>query len=114
MKIINLTKGIILAEEAVIAETFFARIRGLLGKKEFMAGQALVIKPCNSIHTFFMRFPIDVLFSDKNNRIIAATPALAAFRISRVYFNAAYVVELPAGVLKTTSTSVGDLLEIKR
>ncbi len=113
MKIINLTKGVILAEEAVIAETFFTRIRGLLGKKEFRAGDALVIKPCNSIHTFFMRFPIDVLFSDKNNRIISAIPALAAFRISRVYFNAAYVVELPAGVLKAAPTDIGDILEIK-
>lgn len=113
MKIINVTKGVILAEEAVIAETFFTRIRGLLGRKEFRAGQALVIKPCNSIHTFFMRFPIDVLFIDKNNKVVSATPALAAFRISKVYFNAAYVVELPAGVLKTTATSVGDLLEIK-
>jgi uncharacterized protein len=113
MKITNVTKGVILAEKAVIAGTFFTRIRGLLGRKDFNIGEALVIKPCNSIHTFFMRFPIDVLFSDKNNKIIAVIPALAAFRVSRVYFNAAYVVELAAGALKAAPTNIGDILEIK-
>ncbi len=60
-----------------------------------------------------MHFPIDVLFADKNNKIIAVLPAVFPFRISKVYFDAAYVIELPMGTLETTSTSAGDLLEIK-
>jgi len=113
MKIINVTKDAVLADEAIIADTFLKRLRGLLGSKEFKNGQAVVIKPCNSIHTFFMRFPIDVLFVDKNHKIIAAVSHMPAFRISKIYFNAVYVVELPAGLIKTTSTSAGDLLEIE-
>jgi uncharacterized protein len=113
MKIINATKGAVLADEAVIAGTFFKRIRGLLANKEFKSGQAMVIKPCNSIHTFFMRFPIDVLFVDKNNKIIDAVSRLIPFRISKMYFNAAYVVELPVGSINTTSTSAGDSLKIE-
>jgi hypothetical protein len=113
MKIANITKGTVLAGQAVVADTIFKRLKGLLGEKEIVNGQALVIKPCSSIHTFFMRFPIDILFVGKDNKIIAAISSLPAFRASKIYFNAAYVIELPAGLLKATSTSAGDLLEIE-
>jgi uncharacterized protein len=113
VKIINLTKGTVLADEAVVASAFFKRLKGLLGKKNLSPGEALVIKPCNSIHTFFMRFPIDALFVDKNNKIVAAALCLPPFRISKIYFTAAYVIELPAGSLKTNQISVGDLIEMR-
>jgi uncharacterized protein len=113
MTLVNTTKATVLASQVVIAGTVLTRLRGLLGKKEFAKGQALIIKPCNSIHTLFMRFPIDVLFADKNNHVIAAISALQPFRISRLYFNASYTVELPTGSIEATSTSPGDLLKIE-
>jgi uncharacterized protein len=112
VKIINTTKNIVLADDAIIAATVFKRLKGLLGRKSIENGEALVIRPCNSIHTFFMRFPIDVLFVDKANKVIAVLNTFPSFRVSKIYFSAAYVIELPAGSLKTTSTSVSDQLEI--
>jgi len=113
MKIVNKTKNTFLAEDVVIANTLFKRIKGLLGKKEFKKGQALILNPCNSIHTFFMHFPIDVLFVDKDNRVIKAISVFPPFRFSNIYFNSAFVIELPSGTINSTSTSEGDLLLIE-
>ena len=110
MRLINLNKNTVLAEAALIAETPFKRIKGLLGRKDFKAGQALIIRPCNSIHTFFMRFPIDVLFLDKNNRIVKTVPSLKPYRITPIYFSARLTIELPAGTIQRSSTQEGDLI----
>ena len=111
MKIINKSKGVVLAD-AIIADTPFKRMKGLLGRKALNEGEALVIKPCNSIHTFFMRFPIDVLFVDKNNKVIKAISSIKPFRITGIYFGAAFVVELSAGTIKRTRTVESDLLSL--
>ena len=113
MRIINRTKNTILAEEVIVADTVFKRIKGLLGKKEFKKAQALILKPCNSIHTFFMRFPIDVLFVDKNHKVIKAATNLPPFRLTRIYFNAQFAVELPFDTIKSTATCAGDSLIIE-
>ena len=113
MQISNKSKNTILAKEVIVADTLFKRIKGLLGKKTFQQGQALIIEPCNSIHTFFMRFSIDVLFVDKENKVIAAISALASFRLSPIYFKAALVVELPTGTIQATSTQINDLLTLE-
>ena len=110
MKIINRTKNTVLAQNAVVADTVFSRLKGLLGRKDFIEGEALIIKPCNSIHTFFMRFPIDVLFIDKDSRIIKTISSLKPFRLTCIYFNAAFVIELPAGTLEFSSTQEKDIL----
>jgi hypothetical protein len=110
MKIINLTKNKVLSDDAILANALFQRIKGLLGRKDFRTGEALIIKPCNSVHTFFMRFPIDILFVDKNNRVIEVIPYLKPFRLTPVYFSASFVIELPAGTLKSSSTQEGDTL----
>ena len=112
MRIVNKTKNTILAEEVILADAAFKRIKGLLGKKELKIGKALVLKPCSSVHTFFMRFPIDVLFVDKDNRIIKIIPSLKPFRLTGVYFHAAFAIELPAGTIQSTLTYKGDTLQI--
>ena len=113
MKIINTAKNTVLADNAVVAESPMARVIGLLNKKELPAGGALVIRPCNSIHTFFMRFPIDVLFVDKNNRVVKALPHLAPFRLSAIYFNAEFVIELPVNTIHSSNTQSGDPLSLR-
>lgn len=110
MRIINKTKNTILAEDVVVASTPFKRIKGLLGEKELKKNQALLIRPCNSIHTFFMRFPIDVLFVDKENRVIKAISYLEPFRLTYIYFNASFAIELPAGTIQPNFTQEGDTL----
>ena len=113
MKIINKTRNSILAEAAVMADSPFRRMKGLLGRNGLKPGEALVLKPSNSIHTFFMRFPIDVLFVDKDNRIIGAISGLKPFRLTRIYFRAVFVVELTAGIIQSTATGQGDSIFIE-
>ena len=95
-----------------MAASLLGRMKGLLGRRELKSGEAMVLSPCNSIHTFFMQFPIDVLFLDKNRRIIRIIPSLKPFRLSGLYFNAASAVELPAGAAKDKA-SIGDLLSFE-
>jgi uncharacterized membrane protein (UPF0127 family) len=113
MKIINKTKNTVLAEDAVVAGTVFRRLKGILGRKAFIKGEALIITPCNSIHTFFMRFPIDVLFVDKHNRVIKVVSSLAPGRLTPLYFMSAFVIELPAGTAQASFTSEGDTISIE-
>jgi uncharacterized membrane protein (UPF0127 family) len=113
LKIINKTKNAVLAEEAIMADRLFPRIKGLLGRKNFRQGEAIIITPCNSIHTFFMGFPIDVLFVNKNNLVVKAISAMPPGRLTPIYFNACFVIELPPGTIQSTSTSKGDTLLIE-
>jgi uncharacterized membrane protein (UPF0127 family) len=109
----NLTKNIILSARAELADTFFSRMRGLLGRRTFTQGEALVITRCNSIHMFFMKFPIDAIFLDGSDRVVGVVKNIRPFQISPVFWTSTRVVEFPAGTLDRTATSVGDIIEIK-
>jgi hypothetical protein len=87
-------------------------MKGLLGRRSLKATEAMVIKPCNAIHTFFMRFPIDVLFVNKDNLVVKAIPNMPSFRLSPICFASQFVVELPVGVIQATHTALGDQLAI--
>jgi uncharacterized membrane protein (UPF0127 family) len=110
MKIINKSNDTILAENVILANTPFKRMKGLLGKKEFSKGQALILRPCNSIHTFFMYFPIDILFVNRNNKVVKAVSSLKPFRLSGIYLNSAFAIELPSGIILSTKTQENDTL----
>jgi len=112
MKIINLTKNTTLAQEAVIAGSLLKRAIGLLGKRELPDGQALIIKPCKSVHTFFMRFSVDLLFVDRGERVVKILQRLPPFRLSSICLNADYVIELPAGKIVLTRTTINDRISI--
>ena len=111
-RLVNETRGAVLAERAALALTVRERMKGLLGRDALVDGEALVIRPCTSIHTFFMRFPIDVLFLDRDGRVLRAIPAMKPWRLTRIYPRAACVAELPAGVLQRTGTSEGDVVRL--
>ena len=112
MKIINQTKGSILADKATLAANFYQRAIGLLGPDHLAAGEALIIKPCNSVHTFFMRFPIDVIFVDKQYQVVQTISGLKPFRISSIHWSSALVIELPVATIQQTCTSSQDTLTI--
>ncbi len=112
IEIRNETRGQVLADAAELARSFMARGRGLMGRTSLPAGYALIIYPEWSIHTFFMRVPIDVLFVDKKNVVVGLQHAMPP---SRPFAGVApwrghYVIEMPAGVLAGTGTEVGDQL----
>ena len=113
MKLLNRRNGAVLAGQIERAATWRARLRGLLGRSGLAGGSALVIEPCTSIHTFFMKFSIDALFLGADGRVIRAIPGLRPWRATRTYPSAAMVAELPAGTLGRTGTIEGDLLEFE-
>jgi uncharacterized protein len=112
LKILNLTRSTILAEKAVIADSLFSRLQGLLGRDSLASSEGLILKPCDSIHTFFMRFPIDVVFVDKNNRVIRLYHSLKPWRLSGIFLRAAFCLELPARTLQFSFTQKGDQIEV--
>lgn len=91
------------------ASTFLQRLVGLLGRRAMAADEGLLITPCNNIHTFFMRFAIDVVFLDREGRIVAITPQLRPWRIAAA--RAAHAcLELPGGAAQRFGLAVGQRL----
>ncbi|MDI6869865.1 MAG: DUF192 domain-containing protein [Bacillota bacterium] len=111
--VINAKTGARLADRAELAESFWARARGLLGRAELKEGEGLILRPCNSVHMFFMRFPLDVAFLDKIGRVVGLSWNLPPGAVSRIYPRAVQAVELPAGTLGRTGTNLGDILEFR-
>lgn len=108
MRLVNRTRGAVLAERVEVASSPGARMKGLLGRAALPDGDALVIDPCTSIHTLFMRFPIDVLFVDRRGGAVRAIERMAPWRATRLYLSARWVAELPAGTLARSGTREGD------
>jgi uncharacterized membrane protein (UPF0127 family) len=92
-------KGIALGNDISLANSLPARLKGLLGIDSLDAGMGLLIRPCKGIHTFFMKFPIDAVFLDQGNRIVARYHNLPPNRMTRIWLKAVSVLELPAGTL---------------
>ncbi len=108
MEFRNATRNTILATRGWRATRAFERMKGLLGRDGLEEGEGIQIDPCNSIHTFFMRFPIDVLFLDRDGIVIRAFAAIPPWRLTRIYGRARSVIELPAGTLERCETYEGD------
>jgi len=113
MKIIDKTRNTVLAEDAKVAVSIVSRIKGLLGRKKLGSGEALIIKRCNAVHTFFMRFAIDILFLDKDNRLVKIIPSFKPFRLTAVYLKAVTTIELPAGASQAASVEEGDIIQFE-
>jgi len=112
VRITNTTRNTELASNARAANTFWSRLVGLLGRSSLAPGEALLIEPCSSVHTAFMRFTIDVVYLDRERRVIKVVPRMAPFRASALWRGGHAVVELPAGSIENTATGVGDQLTI--
>ena len=112
MRLLEAESGRIVVEDLELARTSWARFVGLMGRPRLERGKGLWIEPCNSIHMFFMRFAIDVLFLDKQRRVKKVMLNLKPWRISPIVFGARTVVELPSGTLADRSL-VGSQLTLE-
>jgi len=95
---------------AEVAANPWTRAVGLLGRKGLHEGRGLWIRPCKSIHTFFMRFPIDVAYLSSDGTVVKTSARLRPFRLSMGGRGAHSVLELPAGSLERAGLKVGDSL----
>lgn len=114
VRAVNSTRGTILGECVRVADTALARIVGLLGERELLPGDGLLILPCQGVHTWGMMFPIDIVVLDGQWNVLAVRHGMRQFRTTRVFWRAAAVLELPAGTLDSSLTSVGDSLTFDR
>jgi len=106
----NETRGEQLVARGSVARSMWTRGKGLLGTNSLEPGDGLLIEPCQSIHSFWMRYPFDALFLDRGSRVVHLISRMRPNRISRHVFAARSVLELPAGTIEATGTQRGDQL----
>jgi uncharacterized protein len=94
--------GTVLAQNVLIADNLLTRMFGLMFQKSMGTKDGLLIDPCNSIHTFFMRFPIDVIFIGRNGKIVKILRDMKPWRMSWLYFQSSQVLEMNSGALPIT------------
>lgn len=99
-------------ENIEVAKSFFSKLTGLIFKKNLKIGQGFLIENCSSIHTFWLRFPIDVLFLDKNNKILHVITNLKPFRITPFIKGSVKVLEIKAGEIKRLGLKPGNFLNV--
>jgi uncharacterized membrane protein (UPF0127 family) len=104
--------GRVIAANVELASTLWRRFMGLMFRGELPAGHGLALSPCNSIHMFFMRIPLDVVFLDGGGRVLRVYHAIRPWRATRVIRGAHTAVELPAGTLRQAGVEEGAQLRL--
>jgi uncharacterized membrane protein (UPF0127 family) len=112
----NRTRQSFLATDLGIADTHWTRLRGLLGtsRAAFASGKGLWIVPCHGVHTFAMRYPIDIVYLDEQNVVVHVEENVRPWRMTQMRMDAETVLELPHHTIWNTHTEVGDEIEIER
>jgi uncharacterized membrane protein (UPF0127 family) len=108
----NLTRDTVLVAKGRIADNRWTRLKGLVGVKHLSDGDGLLIKPCKGVHCMFMSIPIDVVYVDRDDRIVGLDENMAPWQVGRIYISSRYAVEMPAGTIARTGTRVGDALVV--
>jgi len=111
---LNRTRNAYLATHLRLAATHWSRLRGLMATEaaRFPAGEGLWIVPCHGVHTFAMRFPIDVIYLDGDKVVVHLEENLKPWRFAPVRLRVTSVLELPGSTLSSTQTAIGDEIEI--
>jgi uncharacterized membrane protein (UPF0127 family) len=111
----NRTRQTSLATHLTLAATHWSRFCGLMGRKaaSFCTGDGLWIVPCRGVHTFAMKFPIDVIYLDTRKRVVHIEENLRPWRVAKVSFQTVSVLELPPHTLRSTQTTIGDEIDIE-
>jgi len=113
LRIRNLTKGTTLADRADIADTSAKRKQGLLKHTGLAEGEGLWIVPCEGVHSFFMKFAIDVVFINKKRVVTKIRPNMVKSRLA-LSMRAHSTIELPVGMIEKSRTAAGDQLELEK
>jgi uncharacterized protein len=113
LRVRNLTKNTLLADRADIADTSATRNKGLLKHTGLAEGEGLWIVPCEGVHSFFMKFAIDVVFINKKRVVTKLRPNMVKSRIA-FSVRAHSTLELPVGMIQKSRTAVGDQLDLER
>jgi len=112
MPVVNLTKSTWLATKISKADTFATRLVGLLRRRSLNPDEALWLVPCKGVHTFGMKFPIDVLFLNRRGSVVQMLSRLAPRSFSGLSWRSHSVLELPEGVIEKSNTEIGDAMDV--
>jgi len=112
MKIISMANGNVLFGRVRLADSFLKRFRGLMGITGLAEGECLVITPCSSIHTFFMKFAIDVAFVDRDLRVLKIVEGLKPGKKVMPVKGAYSVIEADSRFSPMKGLNVGDVLKL--
>lgn len=112
LRVENFTRGRQVAARVRRADRPWSRMVGLLGRRSLAEDEGLLLVPCTSIHTLLMRFPIDVIYMNREHVVVKAIRALRPFRFSACLRGGHSVLELPAGAIEASGTRVGDRLSL--
>lgn len=108
-RVTNLATGTVIAEQAQVATGLWSRFWGLMGRRELARGSGILIAPCSSIHMFFMRFPIDVVFLDRDDVVVKIVHSIRPWRLA-MGGGGKKALELPAGTAIAVHVTEGDQL----
>lgn len=111
MQVINQSKGSVVASEVKQARSLWSRFMGLMGRRGLAEGHGLLLEPASSIHTFFMRFPIDLVFIDREGVVTKVAHGVRPFRMV-MGRRSRSVLELSAGAAAKADVEAGDVLAI--
>jgi uncharacterized protein len=112
LRVLNTTRDHVLATNVQEPSNPWTRMIGLLGRARLPPDYGLHLRPCRVVHTWFMRFSIDVIYLDEDDRVVKAVPGLRPFRFSAGGRHAHATLELPAGTIAMTGTRMGDLVRL--
>ena len=110
LEVVNTGRNYELGSRVALADGWLMRLRGLLGRPEPKPGEGLLLSPCQSVHMYGMRYPLDVAFLDTDGVVVAAYRSLQPGSRSKWHRTAVHALELPAGTLEGSGTAVGDVL----
>lgn len=108
-RVVNQSKGTVVAQRVEVAASLWSRLRGLMGRRELSPGQGLYLPSTSSIHTAFMRFPIDIVFVGKEGQVRKVAAVVKPFRMA-LGGGASGVLELAAGTAAQAEIEPGDRL----
>ena len=113
-RIIDETRGTVVAKDIRLADGLWSRFWGLMGRKALPNDAGLLLKPSSSIHTAFMRFPIDIVFLDRSLRVVKVVPEMKPFRVCVAFGGAHSALELSAGAAAKAAVETGDQLVMEQ
>lgn len=108
----NESRDATLGDRIRVADRWWPRLRGMIGHPEPRAGEGLLIRPCQGVHMQWMRYPLDIVFTDGDGTVVAIYHELRPWRFSKTHREATQAIELRAGTLRDTDTRVGDRLTL--
>jgi uncharacterized membrane protein (UPF0127 family) len=111
VRVINRTRGTVLADRAELANNMWTRFWGLMGRRELASGSGLVLKPGGGIHMWFMHVPLDVIHVDKHDRATHILRGIKPWRFGPLFVGDKYAIELPPGA--ASDTQIGDQVDIE-